>query len=109
MSVVDADTLACQYVNSRIHDFLGWEPDEVAAWGTSFLERIVARDDLDHVIELVRTVAGGDTDEIVRRRCHLQTKDGAEAAFRLGLVPLSRREREHADEVLFVAVPLIED
>lgn len=106
MSVVDVSTLGCRYVNGRITDFLGYGPDEVAVSDVSFLEHIVAPDDLERVVGLVRTVAASDEDEIVRRRCHLRTKDGRATPFRLGLVPLSRPEREQASEVLFVAVPV---
>jgi PAS domain S-box-containing protein len=109
MSVVDANTLACQYVNSRIHDFLGWEPDEVVVAGSGFLERIVAPDDLSRVTDLVRDVATGDEHRIVRDLCDLRTADGRLERYRLGMAPLSRRDREHADEVLLVAVPVSAD
>jgi hypothetical protein len=51
-------------------------------------------------------VADGSEDEIVRRRCRLRTKDGRFEPYRLGLVPMSRQDRDRVDEVLFVAVPI---
>ena len=109
MTVLDASTLTCQYVNGRIHDFLGWEPDVVITAGTGFLERIVAPDDLSRVTDLVRDIAAGDGHRIIRDRCDLRTADGRFQRYRLGLAPLSRQNREHADEVLLVAVPMIDD
>jgi len=109
MSVIDANTLACRYVNGRIQDFLGYGPDEVAVGGTSFLERIVAPDDLATVTAVVQGVSQGDDDRIVRHRCRLRDREGRIEQYRLGLVPLSRQDREHADEVLLVAVPVIDD
>ncbi len=109
MSVLDADTLACQYVNGRVHDFLGFDPDEVAIAGARFLERIVGPDDLSRVTDLVRGLASGDEHRIVRDQCDLRTADGRLVRYRLGMAPLSRHDREHADEVLLVAVPVTDD
>jgi len=109
MTVLDASTLTCQYVNGRIHDFLGYDPDEIVVAGARFLETIVGPDDLSTVTELVRQVSTGDEGAIVRSRCRLRTRDGRLEGFRLGLVALSRHSREQADEVLLVAVPVVDD
>lgn len=106
MSVVDATGLSCRFVNSRITDFLGYDPEEMAVAGASFLEQIVAPEDLQTVVALVRSVTDGSENEIVRRRCRLRTKDGRVEPYRLGLVPMSRQDRDRVDEVLFVAVPI---
>jgi PAS domain-containing protein len=109
MCVVDVPSLACRYVNGRIHDFLGWDPDAAVVAGTDFLRRLVAPDDLQAVTDLVRELATADEHRIVRRHCRLLTVDGRLESFRLGLTPLSRQDRDHADEVLLVAVPVLDD
>ena len=107
--VVDVSSLACRYVNGRVHDFLGWEPDDAVAAGTGFLGKLVAPEDLSAVTDLMLELVSGQEHQIVRRLCRLQTADGRLEAFRVGLTALSRPEREQAREVLVVAVPVSDD
>lgn len=107
MAVIDVKDMRCSYVNGRISDLLGFEPEAATLAGSSFLEMIASPADHSKLVRFVKTVADGRPDETISAKIDLRNSDGRPSSFRLALSAVSRAEREAADEVLLTAVPLL--
>lgn len=106
MAVIEVKNLRCSYVNGRIRDLLGYEPEEITLADSSFLELIASANDHAKLVGFVRAVATGRQDESLAAKIDLRNRDGQSISSRIALSALSRAGLEPAEEVLMTAVLL---
>lgn len=108
MATIDANTFKCNYVNGRIEDFLGLEPEEVAPSGESLLDAIVSPASRERCRSLITDITIAPQGEIARGEFQLDDAEGHSSLYRVGIVVVSRTAIGEAEEVLFVATPMDE-
>lgn len=106
MATIDVDTLKCNYVNTRIEDFLGYPPEAVAATDGGILQLIAADPEGQKCRSMIRDLTIAPHGEIARGRCELKHAEGTIEEFSIAFVVASRNVIGEAEEVLFVATPL---
>jgi PAS domain S-box-containing protein len=105
MATLDINSLRCNYVNSRIAEFLGYPPEDIASGGGDLLDTIMPPEAAAACRRLINGIVDAPQGEIARGELEFKNADGATAPFRIGVVACSRTPIGEVEEVLLVASP----
>ena len=105
LAIYDVNSLKCSFVNERVGDLLGYEPDEVLMAGPEFFRTLFSPEDFARFHELNVKIGAGIEQGITTCECRLRTAHKASVPFGIGLVPVANAGRDEAKDVLLAAVP----
>lgn len=105
LAIYDVNKLKCSFVNERVGDLLGYEPDDVLMAGSEFFKNLFAPEDFARFHELNVKIGAGLEQGITTCECRLRTADKGPVPFGIGLVPVAGDGGKDTKDVLLAAVP----
>lgn len=105
LAIYDVNKLTCSFVNERVGDLLGYEPDDVLMAGSEFFKNLFAPEDFARFHELNVKIGAGLEQGITTCECRLRTADKGSVPFGIGLVPVAGDGGKDTKDVLLAAVP----
>ena len=109
LAIYDVNSLKCSFVNERVGDLLGYEPDDVLMAGSEFFKTLFAPEDFARFHELNVKIGAGVEQGITTCECRLRTADKGPVPFGIGLVPVAIGRGSDTKDVLLAAVPSATD
>ena len=105
LAIYDVNSLKCSFVNERVGDLLGYEPDDVLLAGSEFFKALFGPEDFARFHELNAKIGAGIEQGITTCECRLRTAEKGPVPFGIGLVPVAGDGGKDTKDVLLAAVP----